>query len=98
MRTALNVAFTASAVRQYQELFEKVARTVSLFIGLNGLNDLRIQISSKLEAASEGVVDVCQVLGAGTLSAIAEGQFLTSMVDHLPTPSSCAGSFCRRVR
>ncbi|KAJ7844294.1 cytochrome P450 [Mycena leptocephala] len=46
MRTALNVAFTASAVRQYQELFEKVART----------------ISSKLEAASEGVVDVCQII------------------------------------
>ncbi|KAJ7342686.1 cytochrome P450 [Mycena albidolilacea] len=56
MRTALNVAFTASAVRQYQELFENVAR----------------KISSELEATSESVVDVCQVIGAGTLAAITE--------------------------
>ncbi|KAJ7870990.1 cytochrome P450 [Mycena olivaceomarginata] len=56
MRTALNIAFTASAVRQYQELFENVAR----------------KISSKLEATSESVVDVCQVIGPGTLAAIAE--------------------------
>ncbi|KAJ7199939.1 cytochrome P450 [Mycena pura] len=56
LRTALNVAFTASAVRQYQELFENVAR----------------KISSKLEASSESVVDICQFIGPGTLAAIAE--------------------------
>ncbi|KAJ6492060.1 cytochrome P450 [Mycena sanguinolenta] len=56
MRTALNVAFTASAVKQHQELFENVAR----------------KMSSKLEATSESVVDVCQVIGAGALAAIAE--------------------------
>ncbi|KAJ6507011.1 cytochrome P450 [Mycena sanguinolenta] len=56
MRTALNVAFTASAVKQYQEIFENVAR----------------KMSSKLEATNESVVDVCPVIGAGTLAAIAE--------------------------
>ncbi|KAJ7189415.1 cytochrome P450 [Mycena pura] len=56
LRTALNVAFTAGAVREYQELFENVAR----------------KISSKLEASSESVVDVCQFIGPGTLAAIAE--------------------------
>ncbi|KAJ6507020.1 cytochrome P450 [Mycena sanguinolenta] len=56
MRTALNVAFTASAVKQYQEIFENVAR----------------KMSSKLEVTSESVVDVCPVIGAGTLGAIAE--------------------------
>ncbi|KAJ7224538.1 cytochrome P450 [Mycena pura] len=56
LRTALNVAFTASAVRQYQELFENVARKISI----------------KLEASSESVVDVCQVIGPGTLAAIAK--------------------------
>ncbi|KAJ7808536.1 cytochrome P450 [Mycena olivaceomarginata] len=88
MRTALNVAFTASAVRQYQELFENVAR----------------KISSKLEATSESVVDVCQVIGPGTLAAIAEvvlGRSVEELDDELvqllstvlvqdtrPTPSS----------
>jgi hypothetical protein len=38
------------------------------------------QISSKLEATSESVVDVCQVIGPGTLAAIAEGGLLSSMV------------------
>ncbi|KAJ6465295.1 cytochrome P450, partial [Mycena sanguinolenta] len=56
MRTALNVAFTASAVKQYQELFENVAR----------------KMSSKLEATGESVVNVCQVIGTGALAAITE--------------------------
>ncbi|KAJ7224537.1 cytochrome P450, partial [Mycena pura] len=87
LRTALNVAFTASAVRQYQELFENVAR----------------KISSKLEAASESIViDICQVIGSGTLAAIAEVvlgrpveeldeelvHLLSTVLAEGPTPSS----------
>ncbi|KAJ7191590.1 cytochrome P450 [Mycena pura] len=44
------------SVLYVQELFENVAR----------------KISSKLEASSESVVDVCQFIGPGTLAAIAE--------------------------
>ncbi|KAJ6482498.1 cytochrome P450 [Mycena sanguinolenta] len=56
LRTSLNVAFTVSAVKQYQELFENVAR----------------KMSSNLEATSESVVDVCRVIEAGTQAAITE--------------------------
>ncbi|KAJ7442359.1 cytochrome P450 [Mycena galericulata] len=56
VRTALNVGFTASAVRNYQPLFEKAAQGVT----------------EQLENASTSPVDICPLLSNATLGAASE--------------------------
>ncbi|KAF7344061.1 hypothetical protein MVEN_01695600 [Mycena venus] len=54
LRAALNVAFTAAAVRQYQPIFEKVAQT----------------ISEKLDYSEGLSVDMCPLLSVAAFDAI----------------------------
>ncbi|KAJ7445501.1 cytochrome P450 [Mycena galericulata] len=56
VRTPLNNGFTASAVRNYQPLFEKAAQ----------------KVTEQLEKASRQPVDVCPLLSNATLSAFSE--------------------------
>ncbi|KAJ7442364.1 cytochrome P450 [Mycena galericulata] len=56
VRTALNVGFTASAVRNYQPLFEKAAQ----------------KVTEQLENASTSPVDICPLLSNATLGAVSE--------------------------
>ncbi|KAF7344058.1 Cytochrome P450 [Mycena venus] len=56
LRAALNVGFTAAAVRQYQPIFEKVAQT----------------ISEKLEYSEVASVDMCPLLSVAAFDAISE--------------------------
>ncbi|KAJ7124219.1 cytochrome P450 [Mycena epipterygia] len=56
LRAALNRGFSASAVRSYQPVFEKVAQA----------------ITARLESSSETTIDMCPLLGTATLSAASE--------------------------
>ncbi|KAJ7442348.1 cytochrome P450 [Mycena galericulata] len=56
VRTALNIGFTASAVRNYQPLFEKAAQ----------------KVTEQLENASMLLVDMCPLLSNATLGAVGE--------------------------
>ncbi|KAJ7442380.1 cytochrome P450 [Mycena galericulata] len=56
VRTALNIGFTASAVRNYQPLFEKAAQ----------------KVSEQLEDAFTLRVDMCPLLSNATLGAVSE--------------------------
>ncbi|KAF7375603.1 Cytochrome P450 [Mycena sanguinolenta] len=56
LRAALNVGFTAAAVRQYQPTFEKVAQT----------------ISDKLDQSEALSIDVCSLLSVAAFDAISE--------------------------
>ncbi|KAJ7106642.1 cytochrome P450 [Mycena epipterygia] len=56
VRAALNPGFSASAVRGYQPVFEKVAQT----------------ITAQLENSSATSIDMCPLLGTATLSAVSE--------------------------
>ncbi|KAJ7113163.1 cytochrome P450 [Mycena epipterygia] len=56
VRAALNPGFSASAVRGYQPVFEKVAQT----------------ITAQLENCSTTSIDLCPLLGTATLSAVSE--------------------------
>ncbi|KAJ7864563.1 cytochrome P450 [Mycena leptocephala] len=55
-RTALNVGFTAAAVRNYLPVLEKAAQT----------------LTEQLDDASEGPLNVCPIVGLATLGAIGE--------------------------
>ncbi|KAJ6548581.1 cytochrome P450 [Mycena capillaripes] len=65
IRNEFNIGFTAAAVRSYQPIFEKVAYT----------------ITQELESADSGTINVLPLLGAATLSAIAEAAFSYSIED-----------------
>ncbi|KAJ6548582.1 cytochrome P450, partial [Mycena capillaripes] len=65
LRNEFNIGFTAAAVRSYQPIFEKVAHT----------------ITQELESADSGTITVLPLLGAATLSAIAEAAFSYSIED-----------------
>ncbi|KAF8209814.1 cytochrome P450 [Mycena galopus ATCC 62051] len=64
-RAALNIGFTATAVRNYQPVFERVARVVA----------------EQLEEASGSPLDVCPVLSDATLSAIGQATLNYSTED-----------------
>ncbi|KAJ7032949.1 cytochrome P450 [Mycena alexandri] len=56
LRAALNLGFTAAAVRNYQPVFAKAAQT----------------LSEELEASSPGPTNICPLLSLATLSTISE--------------------------
>jgi len=56
LRSALNPGFSASAVRSYQPVFEKVAQA----------------ITARLESSTKTPIDMCPLLGTATLSAVSE--------------------------
>ncbi|KAJ7864555.1 hypothetical protein B0H13DRAFT_2563625 [Mycena leptocephala] len=56
-RAALNIGFTAAAVRNYLPVFEKAAQT----------------LTEQLDDASEGPLNVCPIVGLATLGTISEG-------------------------
>ncbi|KAJ7106646.1 cytochrome P450 [Mycena epipterygia] len=56
VRAALSPGFSASAVRGYQPVFERVAQT----------------ITAQLESSSATSIDMCPLLGTATLSAVSE--------------------------
>ncbi|KAJ7881393.1 cytochrome P450 [Mycena leptocephala] len=56
LRSALNPAFTAAAVRNYQPVFKKVAE----------------MIAEQFEASPSAVTDICPVLSTATLGAVSE--------------------------
>ncbi|KAJ6562234.1 cytochrome P450 [Mycena capillaripes] len=58
-RAAMNVGFTAAAVRNYQPVFERVALTMT----------------DRLEKASLSPMDICPVLSGATLDAISQAIF-----------------------
>ncbi|KAJ7097407.1 cytochrome P450 [Mycena epipterygia] len=65
LRAALNVGFTASAVRTYQPILEKVAQT----------------LTEQLETASGTSTNICPLLSTATLSAVGEAVFGYSLQD-----------------
>ncbi|KAJ7704001.1 cytochrome P450 [Mycena rosella] len=65
IRAALNVGFTAAAVRSYQPVFEKVAR----------------MITEQLERTSASSTDMCPLLGMATLGAVSEAVLGYSIED-----------------
>ncbi|KAJ6528093.1 cytochrome P450 [Mycena capillaripes] len=65
LRNEFNIGFTAAAVRSYQPIFEKVAHT----------------ITEELEATDSETINVLPLLGAATLSAIAEAALSYSIED-----------------
>ncbi|KAJ7160460.1 cytochrome P450 [Mycena filopes] len=69
LRAAMNVGFTAAAVRSYQPIFEKAA----------------LKLSEELENSGTGVLNICPLLGSATLSTISEavlGQSLEELGDE----------------
>ncbi|KAJ7904207.1 cytochrome P450 [Mycena leptocephala] len=64
-RAALNIGFTAAAVRNYQPVFERVAQGVA----------------EQLEEASGSPLDICPVFSDATLSAIGQASFGYSTED-----------------
>ncbi|KAJ7886866.1 cytochrome P450 [Mycena olivaceomarginata] len=64
-RAALNIGFTAAAVRNYQPVFERVAQ----------------RVAEQLEEASGSPLDICPVLSDATLSAIGQATFNYSTED-----------------
>ncbi|KAJ7156712.1 cytochrome P450 [Mycena filopes] len=59
LRAAMNVGFTAAAVRSYQPILEKAA----------------LKLSEELEWLGTGVMNICPLLGSATLSTISEGSY-----------------------
>ncbi|KAJ7116111.1 cytochrome P450 [Mycena crocata] len=56
LRAAMNVGFTAGAVRTYQEVFQRAAET----------------LSEKLDTSPGAITDICPLLSSTTLAAISE--------------------------
>jgi hypothetical protein len=75
LRGALNVGFTASAVRNYQPLFKAAAEMVRISNNLSLLiqSCLCPQISEHLEKSAATSTDVCPLLSTATLSAVSQG-------------------------
>ncbi|KAJ7122200.1 cytochrome P450 [Mycena epipterygia] len=65
LRAALNVGFTASAVRQYQSVFERVAQ----------------MITERLESSPAPSTDMCQLLNTAAISAVSEAVLGCSIED-----------------
>ncbi|KAF7358155.1 Cytochrome P450 [Mycena venus] len=65
IRAAMNIGFTAAAVRTYKAVFDKVAET----------------FSEQLENSPAGPINVCPFLSLDTLNAISEAVFHYSMQD-----------------
>ncbi|KAJ7480993.1 cytochrome P450 [Mycena latifolia] len=65
LKSALNVGFTAAAVRSYQPVFEKVARI----------------ITEQLEKSSSATTDICPLLSLATLGAVSEAAVGYSIED-----------------
>ncbi|KAJ7147999.1 cytochrome P450 [Mycena filopes] len=60
LRKALNVGFTAAAVRKYQPVFENLAQWISE------------QLDAKVDNSASAEVDVCPILSGGALRAITD--------------------------
>ncbi|KAJ7090666.1 cytochrome P450 [Mycena epipterygia] len=84
LRAALNPGFSASAVRSYQPVFERVAQTVSsIFLEYNPPPQrgfFCLQITARLESSSATSIDMCPLLGTATLSAVSEGTIHPELV------------------